>query len=104
MKESLALFEEIMKMKVFAKTPIFVFLNKKDLFEEMITHDTRSISAFQNTMAPREISFLLYSLFSASTLTYKKYRGENDDNLFVQILAARVRMDMKVAFTEVEYS
>ena len=33
---------------------------------------------------------------------YKKYRGENDDNLFVQILAARVRMDMKVAFAEVK--
>ena len=30
MKESLSLFEDILKMQVFKDTPIFVFLNKKD--------------------------------------------------------------------------
>ena len=36
MKESLELFKEVVKNPLFKHTPIFVFLNKKDLFEEMI--------------------------------------------------------------------
>jgi len=36
MQESLELFTEVAGNPIFAKTPIFVFLNKKDLFEEMI--------------------------------------------------------------------
>lgn len=36
MRESLELFTEVAGNPVFEKTPIFVFLNKKDLFEEMI--------------------------------------------------------------------
>jgi hypothetical protein len=36
MHESLNLFEEILKNPLFRETPIFIFLNKKDLFEEMI--------------------------------------------------------------------
>jgi hypothetical protein len=36
MHESLALFDEIVRNPMFLSIPIFVFLNKKDLFEEMI--------------------------------------------------------------------
>ena len=36
MHESLQLFEDIAKNPLFRNTPIFIFLNKKDLFEEMI--------------------------------------------------------------------
>jgi hypothetical protein len=36
MQESLNLFAEVVKNPLFKSTPIFVFLNKKDLFEEMI--------------------------------------------------------------------
>jgi len=36
MHESLNLFADIVKNPIFKKTPIFLFLNKKDLFEEMI--------------------------------------------------------------------
>ena len=36
MQESLSLFADIVKNPIFKKTPIFIFLNKKDLFEEMI--------------------------------------------------------------------
>jgi G-protein alpha subunit len=38
MHESLQLFEDIVKNPIFANTPIFVFLNKKDLFEQMVSH------------------------------------------------------------------
>ena len=102
MKESLALFEEIMKMKVFSKTLIFVFLNKKDLFEEMITRHPLN-KCFPEYDGPEgEQLPALEFIQSKYVEVYKKYRGENDDNLFVQILAARVRMDMKVAFAEVK--
>ncbi|CAM9924477.1 unnamed protein product, partial [Sphacelaria rigidula] len=37
MHESLNLFKEVAGNPIFEKTPMFVFLNKKDLFEEMIT-------------------------------------------------------------------
>jgi hypothetical protein len=36
MQESLNLFAEVVKNPLFKSIPIFVFLNKKDLFEEMI--------------------------------------------------------------------
>lgn len=37
MHEDLNLFEETVKNPLFEKTPIFLFLNKKDLFEAMST-------------------------------------------------------------------
>jgi len=36
MHESLGLFGEVVSNPVFESTPIFMFLNKKDLFEDMI--------------------------------------------------------------------
>ena len=47
--KSLSLFEEVVKNLIFKNTPIFVFLNKKDLFEEMIPNISLK-TAFQNTM------------------------------------------------------
>lgn len=37
MHEGLQLFEEVVRNPIFENTPIFVFLNKKDLFEQMMT-------------------------------------------------------------------
>eukprot|EP01032_Pedospumella_encystans_P018149 gene18149-20669_t len=37
MNESLAVFEDIVKNPLFKSTPIYVFLNKKDIFEEMVS-------------------------------------------------------------------
>ena len=39
MHEGLALFEEVVQNPIFQQTPIFVFLNKKDLFEQMMIHE-----------------------------------------------------------------
>ena len=36
MHESLSLFGEVVSNQIFESTPIFMFLNKKDLFEDMI--------------------------------------------------------------------
>lgn len=42
MHESLNLFKEVAGNPIFKKTPMFVFLNKKDLFEEVITTVVRN--------------------------------------------------------------
>lgn len=39
MHEGLQLFEDVVGNPVFQDTPIFVFLNKKDLFEQMMKED-----------------------------------------------------------------
>lgn len=39
MHESMDLFESTLKNQQFAETPVFLFLNKKDLFEEMLKED-----------------------------------------------------------------
>lgn len=39
MHEGLQLFEEVVRNPIFQDTPIFVFLNKKDLFEQMMKGD-----------------------------------------------------------------
>ena len=102
MQESLSLFEDIMKMPVFQNTPVFVFLNKKDLFEDMITrHPLRK--CFPDYTGPEgEQRPALDFIEAKYREIYSKYRGGNDKNLFVHVIAARVRMDMKVAFTEVK--
>ena len=102
MKESLSLFEDILKMHVFKKTPIFVFLNKKDLFEDMITRHPLT-KCFPDYTGPEgEQRPALDYIEAKYRDIYAKHRGENDKNLFVHVIAARVRMDMKVAFTEVK--
>ena len=102
MKESLSLFEDILKMQVFKDTPIFVFLNKKDLFEDMITRHPLT-KCFPDYTGPEgEQRPALDYIEAKYRNIYAKHRGENDKNLFVHVIAARVRMDMKVAFTEVK--
>lgn len=39
MHEGLQLFEEVVQNPIFQNTPMFVFLNKKDLFEQMMRED-----------------------------------------------------------------
>ena len=102
MKESMSLFEDILKMNVFKETPIFVFLNKKDLFETMIVKHPLN-KCFPDYDGPEgEQRPALDHIEAKYRDIYTKHRGENDNNLFIQVIAARVRMDMKVAFTEVK--
>lgn len=39
MHEGLQLFEEVVQNPIFQNTPMFVFLNKKDLFEQMMREE-----------------------------------------------------------------
>lgn len=100
MNESLNLFEDIVKNPIFKNTPIFVYLNKKDLFEELIK--TKPLTACfpdydgpAGEMAPA-LDFIK-AKFAA--IMAKHVPGKA---VHFHVIAARVRMDMKIAFSEVK--
>lgn len=89
MKESLALFAEVVKNPLFKNTPIFVFLNKKDLFEEMIPKYPLKNCFPEYEGPPGEVMPALEFIKS-------KYLQIIQENLpgkpiYIQVIAARVR-------------
>lgn len=100
MHESLQLFEEVVKNPIFQKTPIFVFLNKKDLFEKMITKTSLKV-CFPEYCGPdgEAQPALKYIESKYRDVMMKHCPGKE---VYIQIIAARVRMDMKIAFGEVK--
>lgn len=100
MKESLQLFEEIVKNPLFKNTPIFVFLNKKDLFEEMIPkHPLTNCFPEYEGPAGDVPAATAYIIGKYKEIMHQFCPGKV---VYVQVIAARVRMDMKVAFGEVK--
>eukprot|EP00752_Nemacystus_decipiens_P009664 g8633.t1 len=100
MQESLELFKEVAGNPIFEKTPIFVFLNKKDLFEEMIA--TKSLKkCFPEYDGPEgeAMPALRFIEQKYKQAMLSKVPGKN---VTVHVIAARVRMDMKIAFGEVK--
>lgn len=101
MQESLELFSEVTKKDIFKDTPIFLFLNKKDLFEEMVTKQNIDISVtFPEYTGGNDLDKSLKYIEDQ----YHKRMEENvpGKKLYTFIMAARVRMDMKIAFGEVK--
>ena len=110
MQESMRLFMEVVKNPVFKTTPIFIFLNKKDLFEEMIVKHPLN-KCFPDYDGPvgealPAVKFIektyrnIYDSFhNAATVKKGKYKP---GGMYVQVIAARLRMDMKIAFSEVK--
>lgn len=100
MIESLKLFEEVVKNPLFKNTPFFLFLNKKDLFEDVI--QTVSLkkcfpdySGPDNEMNPA----LQYIETQFKNIVERHTPGKP---LPIHVVAARVRRDMKMAFGEVK--
>ena len=99
MHESLTLFAEVAKNPIFQKTPIFVFLNKKDLFEEMILK-------YPLKHCFPEYSGPLNDMRAAINFIEAKYRSIMNEvcpgkPVYIHVIAARLRQDMKIAFGEV---
>ena len=100
MHESLSLFEEMMKKDIFKDTPIFVFLNKKDLFEEMIPKTSLKVCFPEYDGEDGKTQPALdYITNKYNEIMEKHVPGKKP---YVHIVAARVRMDMKIAFGEVK--
>ena len=99
MQESINLFIDIVRNPLFVKTPIFLFLNKKDLFEDMIK-TVPLTKCFPDFSGPAGDAGSALSFIEAKYRAALKAVHPNKP-LFVQVIAARVRMDMKIAFSEV---
>ncbi|CAM9169366.1 unnamed protein product [Choristocarpus tenellus] len=100
MEESLKLFKQVVANPLFRETPVFLFLNKKDLFETMI----RSFPL--RTCFP-EYEGKESDVHEALRFVEGKFRGIvqascPNKKLFVHVVAARLRMDMKVAWGDVK--
>ena len=100
MKESLTLFEEVVKNPIFKNTPIFVFLNKKDLFETLIRTQSLTKCFPEYTGDPGAMQPALEFIKSKFTKIMNDHVPGK--KLHFSIIAARVRMDMKVAFMDVK--
>ena len=99
MHESLALFAEVAKNPIFKNTPIFVFLNKKDLFEEMIPKVPLTVCFPEYKGTPGDVR-------EAISFIEGKYRAIMNElvpgkQVYIHVIAARLRQDMKIAFGEV---
>ena len=102
MHESLSLFKQIVSNPLFRNTPIFVFLNKKDLFEEMIPLHPLTNCFPEYTGPPGQVRPALD--FIAGKYRAIMAQSCPGKELPVQIVAARVRMDMKLALGDVKES
>ncbi|CAM9342168.1 unnamed protein product [Phaeothamnion confervicola] len=109
MQESLKLFKQVAGNPIFKGTPIFLFLNKKDLFEQMIKKTPLSVCfpEFNGPGGDVHSAIEFSTRFLADAFCAGRYREVAEATvpgkpLFVHVVAARVRMDMKVAWGDVK--
>lgn len=100
MYESLELFADITHRHVFQSTPFFLFLNKKDLFESMIS-DVGLDSCFPEFQGGQDLT---------RSLQYVEYKFREQlpiarrKELMVQVVTGVWKRDIKCAFEEVKKS
>mmetsp|Transcript_87322 Transcript_87322/g.243147 ORF Transcript_87322/g.243147 Transcript_87322/m.243147 type:complete len:353 (-) Transcript_87322:196-1254(-) len=100
MHESLNLYAEVCGNPLFKDTPIFLFLNKKDVFEEMIR--VTSLSTCFPDFDAKENNALAATEFIKEQFRARHAEYLPEKPFYAQVLSARVRMDMKIAFGEVK--
>lgn len=90
-----------MSNPIFHKTPVFILLNKKNLFESMILSGVSLRQCFPDYTGPDEqvqpaIQFVVQK--------FRKILHEHNPgkSLKIFVIAAKVRMDMKIAFNEIK--
>jgi len=97
MQESLNLFEQTMANPLFFNIPVFLFLNKKDLFESLIR--TKPITCcFPHYSGDNE----LRSCLDFIAQEYQKRLPPKRPLATVCLLAARVKKDVGYCFDEVK--
>ena len=97
MHESLNLFEATMSNPLFAHTPVFIFLNKKDLFEHLIRH-TPIDCCFPEYQGPTD----LHACIEYISEEYQRRMPPNSPKPTFLLLAARMKKDVQYCFEEVK--
>lgn len=97
MQESLSLFRETMANPLFANTPVFLILNKKDLFEKLI--ETRPLTmAFPEYTGPNELRPCIEYIATRFASVLPPDRPKP----LVLLMAARVKKDVQYCFEDVK--
>ena len=97
MHESLNLFEATMSNTLFAQTPVFIFLNKKDLFEQLI-RDRNIDCCFPEYQGPND----LHSCIEYISEEYQRRMPPHSQKPTFLLLAARMKKDVQYCFEEVK--
>lgn len=105
MHEGLQLFEEVVQNPIFQHTPIFVFLNKKDLFEQMMEQGIPLSRCFPdyrpaNNQDASDVHMAIEEI--ERRFQEVMHRHSPRKNLHIHVIASRVRLEMKGAFTDVK--
>ena len=97
MRESLKLFQSISSLPLFSRTPVMLFLNKKDLFKEKITKSPLSI-CFENYIGENEYE-------PASEFIREQFEKEIDfpkiETIYTHFVNATDTSDMRNVFDTV---
>jgi len=96
MHEQLNLFQQIANNPVFSGTPIFLFLNKKDLFENMIQEADLS-KCFPEYQGGKDVTASLAFIQSEFE---KRIDDSGKKRLHVHCVAARYKKDIKYAWED----
>lgn len=96
LEESLQLFETVTKNPLFAETPIFLFLNKKDLFEKQIQAEDMKIQ-FPDYTGGKD-------LHKALQFVKDKFheRLPPKKKVYIEFVSARLKSDIRQAFNSVK--
>jgi len=96
MHESLELFKDIANRKIFENTPLFLFLNKKDLFETYCLETDLNV-CFPDYTGGKNLQ-------NALAFVEKKFRDQlpAGKQFHVSVVASVVRRELKAAFDDVK--
>lgn len=101
MHEQLALFAQVVNNPIFKTTPIFVFLNKKDLFEQMMQKTPLS-KCFPEYTGGGDIQAALEFIKLQFQAKVQAEIGGPNKTLHFQYISARFKKDVKWAWDEVK--
>lgn len=96
LQESLKLFEDTMANPLFAETPVFLILNKKDLFEQLI--ETKPLTmAFPEYTGPQQLRPCIEYIAEQFAARLPPAHSKP----MVLLMAARVKKDVQFCFEDV---
>lgn len=99
MSECLALFKQTVNNPVFEKTPFYLLLNKKDMFEEKLRTTPLSVcECFSNYQGKEDSAEAL--AFVEKTFRSQIEKGD-PNRLLVFSIAARFKRDVKTAWEDI---
>jgi len=100
MEESLELFGQICNNPVFTNTPIFLFLNKKDLFEMMMQNHTPLTKCFPDYVQPEDADVNAPLQYIKDQFQIKLTDPKR--HVHTEYIAARFKKDIKNSWEEVK--